>query len=62
MLTSKELAIARDARATAGRELHDAIIGVKAQIIAQYGHNSSEVHLIGLKRKSEYNRTGRRGK
>jgi hypothetical protein len=62
ILAGKALAIARDARAAAGRELHDAILGVKAQITSQYGPNSNEIQLIGLKRKSDYRTTGRRAK
>jgi len=32
---------------------HDTILGVKDQVIAQYGPNSDEVASLGLKKKSE---------
>lgn len=45
---------ARDAAAAAEWEFHNAMLGVKDQIIAQFGKNSDEVQSLGLKKKSEY--------
>ncbi|HEX8922292.1 MAG TPA: hypothetical protein VF766_12520 [Pyrinomonadaceae bacterium] len=35
-------------------EFHNLMLGVKEQIIAQFGKDSGEVQALGLKRKSEY--------
>ncbi|HEX8845424.1 MAG TPA: hypothetical protein VF791_12305 [Pyrinomonadaceae bacterium] len=35
-------------------EFHNLMLGVKDQIIAQFGKDSDEVKALGLKRKSEY--------
>lgn len=51
---------ARDERTEASRMFHEAILGAKAQVIAQYGNNSYAVQAIGLKKKSEYRRPTRR--
>jgi hypothetical protein len=59
ILAEKALAAARDARATAGWELHNAMLSVKAAVIGQFGHNSDAVQAIGLK-KSDYRRPARR--
>ena len=48
------LATARDAAAAAEWEFHNFILGVKEQVIAQFGKNSDEVQALGLKKKSEY--------
>jgi len=48
------LATARDAAAAAEWNFHNAILGVKEQVIAQYGKSSDQVQLLGLKKKSEY--------
>ena len=48
------LATARDAAAAAEWEFHNFILGVKEQVIAQFGKNSDEVQSLGLKKKSEY--------
>jgi hypothetical protein len=50
----------RDA-ATAGEwEFHNAMLGVKMQVTAQFGSNSDEVAALGLKKKSEYKKPSRR--
>jgi hypothetical protein len=36
------------------------MLGVKAQVIAQYGHDSDEVQSLGLKKKSEHKRPTRK--
>jgi hypothetical protein len=48
------LASARDAAAAAEWEFHNMMLGVKEQIIAQYGKDSDQVQSLGLKKKSEY--------
>jgi hypothetical protein len=35
-------------------EFHNLMLGVKEQVIAQFGRDSGEVQALGLKRKSEY--------
>lgn len=42
-------------------EFHNLMLGVKEQIIAQFGKDSKEVQALGLKRKSEYKSPRRRG-
>jgi hypothetical protein len=44
---------ARDASVAIQWEHHNLILGVKDQIIAQFGPNSDEVASLGLKKKSE---------
>ena len=56
----KALAAARDAEIAAAREFHNAILGAKAAVIAQYGSDSPAVQAIGLKKKSEHKRPVRR--
>jgi hypothetical protein len=41
-------------------EFHNLMLGVKDQIIAQFGKDSTEVEALGLKRKSEYKSPRRR--
>lgn len=47
------LSAARDAAVAAQWEYHDAVLGIKDQVIAQYGPNSDQVASLGLKKKSE---------
>jgi hypothetical protein len=54
------LAAARDASRAAEWCFHNAMLDVKAQVIAQYGVNSDEVQALGLKKKSERRKPGRR--
>src|SRR5690242_15427797 len=54
------LEAARDAATTAAWALHNGILGAKAQVIAQYGHDSNAVQALGLKKKSERKRPARR--
>jgi hypothetical protein len=50
----------RDA-ATAGEwEFHNAMLGAKMQVRAQFGPDSDEVQALGLKKKSEYKTRTRR--
>jgi hypothetical protein len=55
-------AAARDEATAREWEFHNLILGVKEQIIAQFGKDSNEVQAIGLKRKSEYSRPKSRSK
>ncbi len=54
------LAAARHAAIKAEWEFHNAILGAKNQVVAQYGTDSDEVQAIGLKKKSERKRLSRR--
>ncbi|MFZ5908636.1 MAG: hypothetical protein ACOYYU_01315 [Chloroflexota bacterium] len=38
------------------------LLGVKEQVIAQYGKNSDQVQALGLKKKAEYKTPGRKAK
>ena len=51
---------ARDNAVAKEWEFHNLMLGVKEQVIAQYGKDSSEVQALGLKRKSEYKPPKRR--
>jgi hypothetical protein len=51
---------ARDQVRDAAWAFHNAILGAKAQVIAQYGDDSPAVQAIGLKKKSERKRPARR--
>ena len=51
---------ARDDATAAEWALHNAILGVKDQVGAQYGKDSNEYQALGLKKKSEYKKPGRR--
>lgn len=53
-------AAARDAAAIGERNFHDAMLGVKAQVKAQYGDSSDHLQAVGLKKKSEYKNPTRR--
>jgi hypothetical protein len=44
---------ARDAHVAAQWAFHNAILGAKQQVIAQYGDNSDEAQAVGLRKKSE---------
>ena len=51
---------ARDAVAAAEWDFHNALLGVKDQVIAQFGDDSNEVQAMGLKKKSERARPTRK--
>lgn len=55
-------AAARDDAVAKEWEFHDLMLGVKDQIIAQFGKSSNEVQAVGLKKKSEYSRPKARAK
>ncbi|HEX8140351.1 MAG TPA: hypothetical protein VF544_22495 [Pyrinomonadaceae bacterium] len=48
------VAAARDETVAKEWEFHNMMLGVKEQVIAQFGRDSGEVQALGLKRKSEY--------
>ncbi len=50
------LSAARDTAVAAEWEFHNAILGVKDQVVAQYGKDSDQVQAMGLKKKSEHKR------
>lgn len=49
-------ASARDDATAREWDFHNLIMGVKDQVIAQFGKDSNEVQAVGLKRRSEYSR------
>ena len=55
-----EAASARDRTVAKEWEFHNLMLGVKEQVIAQFGKDSTEVQALGLKRKSEYKPPRRR--
>ena len=56
ILAQHALAAARDATVAAEWALHDAMLGVKAQVLAQYGPDSDAIQSLGLKKKSKRRR------
>ena len=58
VLANAEWDTARDELAAAKRAFHDAMVGARGQVSAQFGRNSTEVQAVGLKRKSERKRPG----
>lgn len=49
-----DLDAARDDATAAEWAFHNAILGAKDQVIAQFGDDSNELQALGLKKKSEY--------
>ena len=47
------LASARDNAAAAEWDFHNTMLGVKDQVVAQYGKDSNELQSMGLKKQSE---------
>lgn len=56
----KMLAAARDETIAAGWEFHNAMLGAKAQVFAQYGDDSPAIAAVGLKKRSDRKRPTRR--
>ena len=50
----------RDTANASEWEFHNAILGAKLQVAAQFGSDSDEIAALGLKKKSEYKRPTRR--
>ncbi len=55
-----EAAGARDDATAAEWAFHNAVLGAKKQVIAQYGEDSNEMQAMGLTKKSEISRPGRK--
>ena len=53
---------ARDIAVAAEQAFHTMALGVRDQVIAQFGKDSNEVQSIGLKKKSERKTAGRKPK
>ena len=53
---------ARDAAAKAEWDFHNAMLGVKAQVLAQFGSDSDQAQALGLKKKSERKKPTRKAK
>jgi hypothetical protein len=51
---------ARESAVAKEWEFHNLMLGVKEQVIAQFGKDSTEVEALGLKRKSDYKPPRRR--
>ncbi|HJR05954.1 MAG TPA: hypothetical protein VJ842_01560 [Pyrinomonadaceae bacterium] len=51
---------ARDGLVAAEWEYHNAILGSRVQVMAQFGKDSNEVQSVGLKKVSEYKKPTRR--
>ncbi len=56
------LEAARDAAVAKEWAFHNAVLGLKSQVVAQFGQDSNEVQAVGLKKKSEYKSRARNGK
>lgn len=54
------LKTARDLAVAAEWAFHNAILGSKDQVSAQYGKDSNEYQSLGMKKKSEYKSPGRK--
>lgn len=50
----------RDAETAAAWDFHNAMLGAKVQVEAQFGSNSDQVASLGIKKKSEYKSPKRR--
>lgn len=60
--TSAEVALAaaRRARSEISHVYHDAVVGARSHVMAQYGPDAAAVALVGMKRKSERRRPVKR--
>jgi hypothetical protein len=55
------LAAARDDAVAAEWSYHNLVLGMKDQVLAQFGRDSNEAQAVGLKKKSEYKPRSRKG-
>jgi N12 class adenine-specific DNA methylase len=55
-------AAARDVLVTSQWRFHNKMIGVKDQVVAQFGRNSNEAQAVGLKKPEEYKKPTRKTK
>ena len=60
MEAQKAYTTARNAAVAKEWEFHNLMLGVKTQVIAQFGLDSDELALLGRKKKSDYKPPGRR--
>ena len=60
--TQAAFSAAHKAAVAADRDFHDAMMGVKYQVIAQYGPDSDQMASLGLKKKSDRKTTVRKRK
>ena len=54
-------AAARDDAVAKEWEHHNLMLGARDQVVAQFGRDSNEAQAVGLKKKSEYKKPGRKG-
>jgi hypothetical protein len=50
---TEALALAKERSATLETAFHELVLGVKRQVLAQYGDDSDEITSLGMKKKSE---------
>jgi glutathione peroxidase-family protein len=60
VIAEKAWKTARDEANDAQWGFHNYMLGAKDQVLAQFGADSNELQLLGLKKKSEYKRPGKR--
>ena len=60
MQADASLKAARDNAVAAEWDFHNYILGVKQQVMAQYGASSNELQGLGLKKKTEYKAPARK--
>jgi len=53
---------ARDNAVAAEWALHTVVVGMKQQVVSQYGDDSNQAQAVGLKKKSEYKSSSRKPK
>jgi hypothetical protein len=59
ILAQQALATARDIACAAEWALHNAVLGARTQVRAQFGDDSNEVQAVGLKKASDRKRPAR---
>lgn len=60
VVARRALALARERLVAAKAAFHEAILGAKIQVVAQFGDDSPALHAVGRKRKSERSRPVRK--
>ena len=53
---------ARDNAVAGEWALHEVVLGIKQQVVSQYGDDSNEAQAVGLKKKSERKKSARKPK
>ena len=59
IVAQKALATARDIACAAEWAMHNAVLGARTQVRAQFGDDSNEVQAVGLKKRSDRKRPSR---